>query len=189
MLLSVEKALWPVKIKEATVPIFIVPIRPGWAMHLFDSGIGSQDLFGGNPNLIFRVENAYYRNCNPRIISAPGRVLWYVSKHTGEYQDTESIRACSYLEEVVIDRPKPLFTRFRRLGVYKWDDLFMLAKRDLERKIMGFRFTKTEILTRPINKKALQKVWREQQGKNFHIQSPIRISDSVFSDLYSMTLS
>jgi hypothetical protein len=80
MLLSAEKALWPIKIKEASIPSFIVPIWPGWAMHLFDSGIGFQDLFGGNPNLIFRVENAYYRSCTPRVISAPGRILWYVSK-------------------------------------------------------------------------------------------------------------
>ena len=187
MLLNVEKALWPVKIREASIPTFIVPIRPGWAMHLFDPGIGSQDLFGGNPNLIFRVENAYYRNCTPGVISAPGRVLWYVSKHTGKYQDTESIKACSYLDDVVIDKPKPLFSRFRRLGVYKWNDLFTLAKRDLERKIMGFRFTKTEILSRPVNKKALQKIWREQLGKNFHIQSPIRIPEKVFFDLYSMS--
>ena len=138
--------------------------------------------------MIFRVENAYYRNSTPRVLSAPGRVLWYVSRHTGKYQDTESIRACSYLDEVVIDRPKPLFTRFRRLGVYKWEDLFKLAKRDLETTIMGFRFTKTEILPRPINKKALQKVWHEQLGKNFHIQSPIKISERFFFELYSMSL-
>jgi hypothetical protein len=185
MFLKIEKALWPVKITDASIPSFIVPIRPEWAMHLFDTGIGSQNLFGGNPHLVFRVENAYYRSSIPRVLDTPGRILWYVSKHTGKYQDTESIRACSYLDEVVIDRPKPLFTRFRRLGVYKWDDLFKLAKRDLETKIMGFRFTKTEMLARPINKKALQKVWREQLGKNFHIQSPIRIPPTVFFDLYS----
>ncbi len=156
-------------------------------MHLFDAGIGSQHLFGGNPNLIFRVENAYYRNSTPRVLSAPGRILWYVSKHTGKYQDTESIRACSYLDDVIIDRPKALFTRFRRLGVYKWDDVFKLAKRDLETKIMGFRFTNTEVLSRPIHKTTLQKVWREQLSKNFHIQCPIRIPEKVFFDLYSMS--
>jgi len=188
MLLSIEKALWPVKITGTNIRTFIVPILPEWAMHLFDTGIGSQNLFGGNPNLIFRVENAYYRNSSPRVLFAPGRILWYVSKHSGKYQDTESIRACSYLEDVVIDRPKALFTRFHRLGVYKWNDLFKLAKKDPDRNIMGFRFAKTEILTHPIDKKTLQKLWHEQLGKNFHIQCPISIPEQVFFNLYSMSL-
>ncbi len=187
LLLSAEKALWPVKITEASIPAFIVPIWPEWAMHLFDPGIGSQDLFGGNPNVVFKVENAYYRNSTPRVLSAPGRILWYVSKHTGKYQDTESIRACSYLDDVVIDGPKPLFSRFRRLGVYQWDDLFKLAKGDLETKIMAFRFTNTEILPRSVDKKTLQKVWREELGKNFHIQCPIRIPEKIFFNLYSIS--
>lgn len=187
LLLDAEKALWPVKIAGASIPTFIVPIWPEWAMHLFDPGIGLQDLLGGNPSLLFRVENAYYRNSTPRVLFAPGRILWYVSKHTGKYQDTESIRACSYLDEVVIDRPKPLFSRFRRLGVYQWEHLFKLAKRDLDTKIMGFRFTNTEILSHPLDKKTLQRLWREELGKNFHIQCPIKIPEKVFFDLYSMS--
>ena len=188
MLLSAEKALWPVKIREVSLPTFIVPIWPEWAMHLFDAGIGSQDLFGGNPNLIFRVENAYYRACNPRVVSAPARILWYVSKHTGKYQGTEAIRACSYLDDLVIDKPKALFTRFRRLGIYRWDDVFKLAKRDLDTEIMGFRFTNTEILTCPVDKSTLQKIWRGEWDKNFHIQCPIKIPEQIFYELYSMGL-
>jgi hypothetical protein len=188
ILLKAEQALWPVKIIEVAIPTFIVPIWPEWAMHLFDVGIGAQDLFGGNPNLIFRVENAYYRNSKPGILSAPGRVLWYVSKHTGKYHGTESIRACSYLEEIAIDKPKALFTRFRRLGVYTWPDVFKLARGNPDKKIMGFTFTKTEVLTQPIERHQLQKTWREQVGKNFHIQSPMKIPEPLFFDLYSKGL-
>jgi hypothetical protein len=111
-----------------------------------------------------------------------------VSKHTGEYQGTEAIRACSYLDDLMIDKPKRLFTLFRRLGVYRWDDVFKLAKRDREKEIMGFRFTNTEILTCPVEKKTLQKIWRERWGKNFHIQCPIKIPEEVFYDLYSIGL-
>jgi GNAT superfamily N-acetyltransferase len=187
-LLSAEKALWPVKLREVNLPAFIVPIWPEWAMHLFDPGIGSQDLFGGNPNLIFRVENAYYRTCTPRVVCAPARILWYVSKHTGKYQGTEAIKACSYLDDLVIDKPKILFTRFRRLGVFRWKDVFNLAKRDREKEIMGFRFTNTEVLARPIDKKTLQMIWRERWNKNFHIQCPIKIPEEMFYDLYSIGL-
>jgi hypothetical protein len=188
VLLNIEKAFWPVKIVGTGIPTFIVPILPEWAMHLFDTGVGSQNLFGGNPNLIFRVENAYYRNASPRVLRAPGRILWYVSKHSGKYQETESVRAYSYLEDVVIDRPKALFARFHRLGVYKWNDLVRLAKKDLDRNIMGFRFAKTEMLTRPISKKAIQELWQDELGKNFHIQCPLKIPERVFFSLYSMSL-
>ena len=31
-----------------------------------------------------------------------------------------TIKACSQLEEVVIGKPKELFRRFQRLGIYEW---------------------------------------------------------------------
>jgi hypothetical protein len=188
MLLEAENALWPVKIREASMPTFIVPIRPEWAMHLFDASIGSQDLFGGNPHLVFRGENAYYRSAKPRILRAPGRILWYVSKHTGRYQDTESIKASSNLIEVITDKPKPLFTRFHRFGVYAWKDLLKVAKNDHQAEIMGFRFAKTELLSCPIHKGQLQEVWQVRFRKHFHIQSPIQIPEDLFFDIYLMGL-
>jgi hypothetical protein len=188
MLVEAENALWPVKIKEASIPTYIVPIRPEWAMHLFDAGIGSQHLFGGNPHLVFKAENAYYRSAKPRVLQAPGRILWYVSKHTGKYQGTESIKACSSLTEVVIDKPKPLFTKFHRLGVYKWKDLLKIAKNDFQAQIMGFRFAKTELLARPIHKDELEKLWRQKFGKHFHVQCPVKISEELFFDIYSMSI-
>ena len=185
--LEAEDALWPLKIKEVNIPTYIVPIRPEWAMHLFDASIGSQHLFGGNPHLVFRGENAYYRSAKPRILQAPGRILWYVSKHIGKYQYTESIKACSNLTEVVVDKPKPLFTKFHRFGVYNWKDLLKVAKNDLQAEIMGFRFAKTELLTRPVHKNDLQKLWREKFGKHFHIQGPLKIPEDLFLDIYSMS--
>lgn len=184
LLLKAERVLWPVKIRELTLPTFIIPIWPEWAMHLFDPDIGAQDLFGGHPSLIFSVENAYYRASQPRILSAPARILWYVSKRRGKYQGTESIRACSYLEEVVVDKPKRLFAQLRRLGVYEWKDLVTLTKGNINNEIMAFRFSNTEILPHPIRKQTLQEIWTAEMGKNFHIQSPLKISNDVFSRLY-----
>ena len=184
LLVKAERILWPIKIQELTLPTFIIPIWPEWAMHLFDSEIGTQDLFGGHLSLIFSVENAYYRAARPHILSAPARILWYVSKRSGKYQGTESIRACSYLDEVVIDKPKPLFAQFRRLGVFQWKDLMKLTKGDVNTEMMAFRFSNTEALPHPISKQTLQGIWSMEMGKNFHIQSPLRIPNELFLRLY-----
>lgn len=59
---------------------FLIPIRPGYAMSLFDQPQSAQDLFGGNTSVLFRWENIYYRKAtHHRIITAPGRIFRYVS--------------------------------------------------------------------------------------------------------------
>ena len=65
VLLEIEKLLWPLKIRDIEVPAYIIPIRPEWAMHLFDDDIAKQDLFGSKPALILNAENVYYRKSNP----------------------------------------------------------------------------------------------------------------------------
>lgn len=183
---DVERSLFPVKIKETDIPCFVVPIEPIWAMHLFDSDISGQDIFGSNPQLFFNVENVYYRASKPKVLFAPARILWYVSAGKGKFQGVMSIRACSYVEEVVIDTPKPLFKRFRRLGVYKWEDVFKVAKENVNNIIMAFRFSHTEMFSKPLHKDALQNIWKKEIGKSFHIQTSIPISNELFFKLYEM---
>ena len=185
-LLRLEKALWPVKITDLDIPAFVIPIKPIWAMHLFDENISTQDLFGGNPNLILQLENVYYRASSPKVLSAPARILWYVSE--GEYQGVKSIRACSYLDEVLIDKPKALFSRFKRLGVFEWKDVSDVAKNDVNREIMAFRFSNTEILSHPIFIDEVRRIWKEQAGKSFQPQTPVSIPKQRFFDLYAKGL-
>jgi hypothetical protein len=183
-MLQVERSLWPAKLTDIDIPAFIVPIQPVWAMHLFDPGIANQDLFGGDPNLILSVENVYYRARHPKVLSAPARVLWYVSKGKGKYQGTMSVRACSYIDEVAIDKPKVLFSRLRRLGVYRWEDVFEIAKRDANQEIMAFRFSNTEVFDHPIHRDEMQEIWREETGKSLHLQCPVSMPAQTFFRLY-----
>jgi predicted nucleic acid-binding protein/GNAT superfamily N-acetyltransferase len=186
LLLRIERSLWPAKITDIDIPAFVVPIWPVWAMHLFDPDIARQDLFGAEPSLIFNVENVYYRASRPKVLSAPARILWYISKGKGKYQGAMSIRACSYLDEVVIDKPKDLFSRFRRLGIYQWEDVFRVAKERIAQEIMAFRFSSTEVFKTPIHRDDLQKIWEEETGGKFHIQTPISIPKQRFFRLYKM---
>ncbi len=185
-ILEIERSLWPAKITDIDIPHFVVSIYPEYAMHLFDSNLAKQDIFGGEKSLIWNVENVYYRASHPQVLSAPARVLWYVSQGTGNYQGTMSIRACSYIDEIVIDKPKRLYNQFKRLGVYEWKDVFEVAHQNLDQEIMAFRFSHTEIFNNPIDRDALKQIWKTETGKNFNIFSPISISNQLFFRLYQM---
>ena len=155
-------------------------------MHLFDEAIARGTLFGAEPELVLSSENAYYRHAiNPASIPAPARILWYVSHQEFE-PHSKQIRACSLLEEVSVGRPKNLYRRFRRLGVYEWSDVIGLADNDENRDVMVLRFSHTELLTSPIPWADLQKMLEQEEGRRLLIQSPTRISTSCFLRLYEL---
>lgn len=181
--LEIEKLLWPVKIIDLDIPTFIVPIKPQWAMHLFDNDIAAQDLFGSEPSLILNAENVYYRSGKPKILVSPGRILWYVSKGKGRYRGSMQIKACSFVDEVLIDKPKALFSKYKRLGIYKWSDVFGIAENNLDKELMVFKFSRTEIFTSPITFFDLQQIWKTG-GKNFNVFSPLQITKERFFEIY-----
>jgi GNAT superfamily N-acetyltransferase len=184
-ILEIERFLWPAKIIDIDIPHFVVSIYPEYAMHLFDAEIASQDIVGAEQRLIWNVENVYY--LHPRkMLSAPARVLWYVGQGSGNYQGTMSIRACSYIDEVIIGKPKDLYSRFKRLGVYEWKAVFKIAKNDINQEIMAFRFSRTETFKSPIHREELDRIWQEENGKNFHIQAPISITSQLFFKIYKI---
>ena len=154
-------------------PLARVP-RPGTGPGTTTSA--NRQRWGGIPGPSKRT-----RKARPGILSAPGRILWYVSK--GDFEGTMSIRACSRINEVAVDKPKTLFRRFRRLGVYEWNEVFETADRDLNRNIMAIRFDDTELL-KPVPWKTIQDVLRAH-GKANNVQSPLRISPAAFNDLYA----
>ena len=79
-------------------------------MSLFDTRESGNDLIGGNPDVLLRWENVYYRSATQhKMLKPPGRILWYVSK------DKQKIIAVSRLDEVVIDTPKELLRKFKNL--------------------------------------------------------------------------
>jgi hypothetical protein len=91
-----------------------------------------------------------------------------------------TIKACSRLEEVVIGKPKELFKRFRRLGIFEWKDVFNTANNDLTNDILGFRFSMTERFTHPFPLDRLEAIGIRQP-----LLGPRRISDEQFATIYS----
>jgi hypothetical protein len=181
--MEMERLLWPVKIMNGPVPNFLVPIQPHWAMHLFDHHIASHTLFGPDPQLSLNIENVYYRAANPYVLSAPCRILWYVSK-AREFPESMHVRACSYVKEIEVALPKEIFGQYRRLGVYNWNNMRQIVKGDLGKPVMGFLFSHTELFPQPIQWRVLQDILYENEGKGSQVQSPVKISEECFLELY-----
>ncbi|HMP77544.1 MAG TPA: GNAT family N-acetyltransferase [Kiritimatiellia bacterium] len=179
---AMERQLWPMKVIGADVPTFIVSIQPKWAQHFFDVGLASQLLFGLREELHLGVEGAYYRSAENNNMGAPGRVLWYVSRGDGDGSMT--IKACSQLEEVAVAKPKELFRRFRRLGVYEWNDVLSMANGDISADLVAFRFRMTERFKTPVEMRSL-----ETLGIRAPFMSPRRITEEQFAAIYRTGMS
>ncbi|MEG5138107.1 MULTISPECIES: GNAT family N-acetyltransferase [unclassified Microcoleus] len=179
---ELERHLWPAKIIDADLPAFIIPIQPRWAKDLFDEELANQYLFDSQSDLALRRELVYYKRNNgglkPRVI---GRILWYVSSDTSFTLGTQEVKACSRLEEVIIDKPENLYRQFRSLGVYELKNLNTIAKNQPDRDIMAIRFSYTEIFTKPLTLKRL----REILGNQTTVQSLFKISKEQFAIIYN----
>ncbi len=178
-----ERAYWPLKILDAPIPSYIIAIQPRWAAELFDDELANQDLFGARTKLSLNREGVYYRSTKfTGGLAAPGRILWYVSDDK-RYQGAKHIRGCSFLDEVVVGRPKELFRRFDRLGIYTWKNLIELAKGKEDQRIMAIRYSDTQLMLNPIPWDGFQSVLRAA-GVRTQLRSPQLIPSKVFAKLY-----
>ena len=157
---------------------FLIPIREGYAINLIDRERATQDLFGGNPDVLLRWENVYYRAAtHHNMLNAPARILWYISGNRGE------IAYISRLDEVLIDTPKELFRRFRRYGTLEWADLFEMCGQDIDTNLMALKFSHTFPLDRSI---PLDEIWEvfDEDGVGRSVQAPTRLPESTFRKLF-----
>ena len=166
--LELERHCSPLAI-EGTRQAYLVPIRPGYAMSLFDQSQASQDLFGGNTSVLFRWENIYYRKAtHARLMQAPGRIFWYVSS------PKSSIVAVSHLDEVRIDTPKKLFRAFEKFGILDWRAIHKMCGGNISEHLMAIKFSHTFLFRRQISLKELRAIY-SVHGKQPVLQSPSSI--------------
>lgn len=181
---GIEKSIFPGKIIDSSIPNFIVPIKPWWAKDLFDEELAEQVIWGAHSILALRRELVYYKSrMASGGIKAPGRILWYVSQDKGFKKANatlSSVRACSYIDEVLIEKPKFLYKKFKRLGVYEFSDLVGVAKGQ-DKELMAIRFSNTELFKSPVESKEIKNII----GNNIHIQSPVKIDARSFELIYN----
>ncbi len=177
--LELERSCSPL-ITDAAQSYFLIPIRPNFARSLIDRHLSSSDMFGGDPDVLLRWSNVYYRTASQhRMLTAPGRILWYVSGNSRE------IVATSHLDQVVLDRPKELFRRFRRYGAFEWRHLYKTCDGDVSKKVMALLFSHTFPFRRRV---PLNEIWEvfDEDGVARSLQSPRSIHLGTFQKLLEL---
>lgn len=176
---DLERRFWPLKVTDAGVASYIIPIKPDWAGELFDTRLAEGRLFGAAPRLALGLENVYYSRSRIRIPSG-ARVLWYVSRDRATVMQ---VRAASVCVETVEGTAKDLFRKFQRLGVYTWADVRDAAGGPHE-TLRAYRFTHSERFDTPVPWAVLQASLMGHTGRENPIASPVAISEAVFIDVY-----
>ena len=146
--ISIEKAMWPMKLSGTDIPCFIVPIKADYAVQLFDEKLYNQEfsLFENDkPEPALSIENAYFKTEKHSVPKVPARILWYVS--SSNYIGTPAIRACSYLDRIEKGTAKVLFEKYKRLGVLEWKDLQKLGEKG---NVATYVFSYTELFDHPV---------------------------------------
>ena len=173
--MRLEHLFHPAKISPSDLPCYVVSIKRSWAEHFFDIPVGGQTLMDLKDKLHLGIEGAYYCSANNKHVSAPGRILWYVSG-----KDSMCIKACSHLEERFVEPPKQLFSRFRHLGVYAWKHVLESVDGNLDHPLMAFRFSKTERFQRPVTLAELKCMDVPTP------QNPRKITSEQFATIYRL---
>ena len=175
--LELERRCSPLVLDSMDHNYFLIPIRPDYAMGLIDRHQSAQDLFGGDPNVLLRWDNVYYRSKNRhKMLTAPGRILWYVSGKRKE------IIAVSCLDDVVIGTPKDLFRKFKKIGILKWRDLYEMCDGDLSKELMVLKFSHTFLFQKPVSLADVRGVYAKK-NVGLSLQSPSKLLPEIFHEL------
>ena len=176
--LELERCCSPLGLEAPDQRYFLIPIRPGYAISLIDKHQSGGDLFGGNPDVLLRWNNVYYRKVNRhKMIKAPGRILWYASK------PSKQVIAVSHLDEVVINTPKELFRKFKKFGILEWKDLYKMCDGDPSKELMALKFSHTFLFPEPVPLDVLRSVF-EANEVGLSLQAPSKLSPKVFHTLF-----
>ncbi|MFK0288882.1 GNAT family N-acetyltransferase [Streptomyces sp. NPDC090442] len=175
----VERAWWPAKIMDSLMPSFMVPIEPRWSAELFNV---PATLLPRPNELGISREHVYYRSSGHRGESVPARLLWYVSKGS-PHEEGQMVVGCSRLDEVVIDEPDALHSKFEHLGVYGREQVRAIAREDGSGRAMALRFSDTEIFPRPVSLRRLKSL-AKSLGLQFSLMSLSKISNKLFQAVY-----
>lgn len=181
--MDMERLLWPLKIEDAYIPNFIIPIKPEYAKELFDKKLARENLFGvQRTELFLGLDTIYYKNSksNAGLKKAPARIFWYVSKSKDSgYSNLSSIRACSQVDYVIVDTPEALYTKFQHLGYYNLEQIKSCSKSN---QVMAIKFSHTELFENPIH----QNVIKQCLESSAPMQSMRQISQEEFITLYRL---
>jgi hypothetical protein len=166
---ELERRFWPLKITDAPLPTYLIPIRGPFA----------DELLGHAPTLIPRSlavglarENVYYRAPSAQP-SAPARILWYSSGRDRQ------VVACSRLVDAMVGEADAVHREFKHLGVWTRAQVRAAAHRG---RIGAVRFADTEVFPHPVSLEWLRAL--SPEGAKLPSQGPRKVSEQLFAEVY-----
>ena len=169
---ELERCCSPLVLEPTEQECFLIPIRPFYATGLIDKHQSGAELFGGNPNVLLRWDNVYYRVVDRhKMLKPPARILWYVSR------PRHQVIAVSCLDHVLIDTTKELFRQFRKFGILEWRALYEMCGRDPSKKLMALKFSHTFLFRKPVSLATMREIGIS------HPQGPRKIPSELFHQL------
>ena len=176
--LELERCCSPLDLTSTDQKYFLVPIRPAYATSLIDRREAEDFLFVDKSEVLLRWDNVYYRTATRhKMLTTPGRILWYVSK------PKKQVIAVSCLDEVVINPAKELFKKFKKFGVLEWKDLCEMCDGDPLKELMVLKFSHTFLFREPVSLEVLRTVC-EENGVGLSLQGPSVLPPQVFHELF-----
>lgn len=171
---NIERAWWPVKVTDSQLPTYVISIRQEFSRELLGVPEG---LFARDRDLGLSREQVYFRSPIGLGMTAPARLLWYMSGSGGRGFAPAGIVGGSILEEVIDDEPRWLHERLRHLGVWDLGQIEAVSK---EGTAQALRFSRTYKFQNPIS----ARIVRRELGR--YPQGPMGIDAAAFAQLYSM---
>jgi predicted nucleic acid-binding protein/predicted transcriptional regulator/GNAT superfamily N-acetyltransferase len=166
---AMEHRLRPLRLLDADIPTWLVPIKPVWSSQLF--GVPRQ-LFDRPDHLGISIEHVYYRFPRSAGEQVPGRVLWYATA------PEKAVIACSTLLEVTQGACDELWRRYRRLGVYTRDDVHKTGQHTGQ--VRALRVSDTEVFEPGVPLERLRAL-AEQHGHRLLLRSATAIDAKLFA--------
>lgn len=169
---ELEQYCSPADLKENEKSYVIVPIKPGYAISLFDRQQAGTDLFGGDKSTLLRWDNVYYRRISHQnILRTPARILWYESAPEGK------VTTLSNLDNVELGMPGDLLRKYKKLGILEWRDLYRMCSGDVEAQLMALKFSHTFPLQRSVPLAELRDILNTPR---LTFQSPHQVTRSEY---------
>ena len=176
---SYERAWWPAKITDSGLPHFAVAIRPSWSAELFGR---PAILTPRSAELALGREQVYYRSGHNSTLSAPGRILWYLSKdpRVGPAQ----FIGTSLLDAIETGTPEQLYQALNHFGVFSLRDIEEAANK--HGLVQALRLSDTEMFPVGVRRKSYDELLERGFGGPRNILAPARVPRETFEAIYKL---
>jgi GNAT superfamily N-acetyltransferase len=171
-----ERRQWPLFVRGAKLPTYIIPIQPRWAANLLGMNDGLISL--RRRGLGLSRELVYFSGSQIEPKQLPARILWYV---TGDKTTvTRRIVARSMLVDAARLPAQEALERFGRVGVLRKSEIQGAAGK--AGKVNVIRFQDTELLRRSVSR-------HDEIFKRYvkdRVQSMRQVDSQMFDDVMSL---